>query len=186
MKIQRRDALRILVGALGLATLSACSGVKPSAENPSAGTETMEASWHRTYDSLEAVLADTSLVITGTPLSQESVSGREDGIGSKNLTLTTFKVGQSVGKPVGDVKVLSTDGFSQDDAAYYKIGESYVVYLTPFEFHHGVKTGFFITVGQLAAYRIEGAMATRVTKRDALPPVASVAALLQEAKLALK
>lgn len=165
--------------------LSACSGPQPSQEQQT-NAEARSASWARTYDNYDAVLRETTLVVVATAATQEKISSIEDGTGPKDSTLTTFQVTRALGEAAEDVKVRSTDGLPGSEAASYTVGQKYVLFLQPFEFQRGVPTGSFITVGQLAAYKVDGDLAVRITSRDALPLNTTMSDLLDRAASVIK
>lgn len=180
--MERRAVLRLLSCGVAMLPLVACSSPHPEGARTSAS----DASWDRSYDSLDAVLAETTVVVSGAAVSQEKIPSTEDGSGLKNSTLTTFRIEKTLGERISEAKVRSTDGLPDGEAATYTVGQSYILFLRPFEFRRGVSTGTYIAVGQLAAYRLTGENAVRVTERDSLPVTISAQELLRIAKSALK
>lgn len=146
-----------------------------------------EASWVKAYESFDDVTAETELVVEATALTQEKVRSTAAPGGPLHTTLTTFQV-HSVMAPsnaskIVEVKVRSSDGFSNGEVAQYSIGTSYVLFLEPFVFYPGEDTGSYIAVGQLAAFEIDGQSAERITTRDvAVPSKVALSVLEQRAR----
>ncbi|MFT3888809.1 MAG: hypothetical protein QM713_11685 [Arachnia sp.] len=171
-RITRRSAL-----ALALAPLALAGCTPATTSGGSSG-----ASWIQAWDTYEAVLADTVAVVIATATGQTQISSVADGSGAKDTTLTEFAVERSLGQQLETVAVRNSGGFAPEEAAQYEIGRKYLLFLAPFVFAEGEDTGTYIAVGQLAAYRVDGDRATRLTTRDALPREATVDELLAVAE----
>lgn len=167
-----------VVTLAGLSLGTACTEISSS---PPPATQAAHASWTTSYNNLEEVLKDTTLVAIGFATGQEKIASLSDGTGPKDTTLTTPRVTRSFGEDVEQVQVRSSDGFEVEEAVQYVVGQEYLVFLKPFEFEKGKPTGTFIAVGQLAAYAVNGEGAMRVTSRDSLVRRTSLTSLLESA-----
>lgn len=167
----------LLAGAvLGGLGLTGCSDGKQ------AGVDAVVC-WARAYDTFAQVRDEATVAVVATAIEQVAVSGTQNPDGPRDSTLTTMSVERSFGAQLTQVAVRSLNGVDAHEAAQYRIGHTFLIFLAPhFWVSPSEQTGQFYAVGQLAAYRVSGPAAKRITTRDELPRQLTLEALLIEAR----
>lgn len=201
--MNRSTAPIVTLAAIGLAVLTGCSAGSSSSQPrvPSPGQSHTgvnseqrgsDASWTKSYGTVEAVKADSREVVVGhIEKARETVKATEDGTGELKSTIFHIRVDQVLSGSLtvgGIIKVRQmgtkeSPAFSNDDLSLLEDGQSYMLFLQPFEFHRGVNTGQFQIVGEVGAFKIQGQTAVRTTKRDKLPtnlPLSTVVGAAQK------
>lgn len=162
---------RLALAALIMISLTGCGSAVSQTREESPKTASVggveNASPHgisrvRSYDSLQAVIADADLVVTVTRQpGQRLVPADAEGTSGDRSVLLTFRVDE-VHRGSGDVAAgdLLTvrepgPGFAVDPARW-RVGGRYVLVAHPFTFASGKHTGQWVLVDPVSAYAVDG------------------------------
>lgn len=187
------EAISFLV--VGIMFLTGCSTGSSNSQPAKASSEptSSHVKWVKSYDTIEAIRADSTDRIVGhLEKSRQVVNAAEGGTGDGMSKSTIFHVrvdevlaGSFLVGNIVNVRQLGTKetpAFSNEDLSLLAEGRSYVLFLQPFEFHRGVSTGQFQIVGEVGAFEVQGDTAVRTTNRDELAQSAALATVRRLAR----
>lgn len=158
MKARFRLAAKSITAALiaGAAmTATGCSANAP--EDTKDETKQVSVTRTKTYSSLDELNADSTLIVTGTPTSQEIVQDIDPDM---DFTLSTFEVQSTQkGEASGVITVRQTGSTRQTPpTGILGVGQRYLLYLTPSGLSGEQASQFYVTGMNAGIYKAsEGA-----------------------------
>lgn len=180
---------RVQSGVLVLLTalsMTACS----SNQGRVAGGQ-YDASWVKSYSTLAQLASDSAVIVEAkVQPNPQVVDAGQAGASGLSASIFTAVVTKSLkgNTDVGDALKVRQFGtqdapaFSPTEVTFLQPGQTYALYLQPFEFQSGVSTGQYVVVGQIGAYQLSNGTFTRSTTRDKLPRTVNFASLQRSAK----
>lgn len=157
-------AARLITAAAAGLLLTACS-----VSGSSDGDE--DFSLVKDYSTLAQLSTDSSLVIVGrvqgAPVMEKA---DEEGLTKEQVPVYSLLLDSNLkGKASSEVRVRLLGNETEAEYPTLKSHGSYLLYLQEFEWHRGEGTGEYVITGQQGAFKLSGAMLSRVGQFGSLP-----------------